>query len=290
MNGTVKVWNAFASNNSSQYRLVARFPDEAKATKVADLLRALLGPHPSAEPAEERLSAHAGFDWDEFFPYGQEDDPTVAVDGQVVALYHSYCLGFPPELTRWFEGHGATEVEKQRPLVLQASVVFDRPSALELAPITTLFTELRSKQAVLAARAARLKNVWEIRSHEPVLLPWSEDRLWLEPLAYYTDGEVVMLHFPCTPDSLAAARVWLADRGVTAPVIRLCEYADEQRFRAMWAARCTGCGTDAVLRYLAPARWGVDVEQLACRDCGAMFTLASVLERAASEHVEEPPR
>jgi hypothetical protein len=107
-------------------------------------------------------------------------------------------------------------------------------------------------------------------------------------VAWYADGEVAMMHFPTTPTSLTAARAWLAERGVTTPLLRLCEYADEQKFRALWAARCTGCGTDAVLRYLAPARWGVDAEQLACRSCGAMFTLTSVLE--ASEHVEEPPR
>jgi hypothetical protein len=281
MNGTVKVWSAFASNNSSQYRLVARFADEAKTAKVAELLHALLGSMPSVHPSDERLSADAGFDWDEFFPYGQEDDPTVAVDRDVVALYHSYCLGFPPELTRWFEAQGATQVEKQEPAALQASVVFDAPGSPELEPVTVLFSDLMAKQAVLA----KAKNLWK---HPPMKLPWSEESHWLGKAAYYADGAVVMLHFPVTPASLTAARAWLADRGVTAPVIRLCEYADEQKFRAMWAARCTGCGSDAVLRYLAPARWGVDVEQLACRDCGAMFTLASVLE--CSEHVEEPPR
>ncbi|MFZ5439198.1 MAG: hypothetical protein ACOZQL_04275 [Myxococcota bacterium] len=104
-------------------------------------------------------------------------------------------------------------------------------------------------------------------------LPW--------PSAYgqstfFCDGHTVAFVAPTTPDGLGKMKTWLAERGVKSPTIRLCEPTDFVKFTTMANARCSGCDSEQRLRYVAPERYGVDAEQLACPGCGAMFTLASL--------------
>jgi hypothetical protein len=44
----IQVWNSFSCNNSSSYRLVARFTDAGKAKDAAAELATLAAPAPSA--------------------------------------------------------------------------------------------------------------------------------------------------------------------------------------------------------------------------------------------------
>lgn len=106
----VHEWQSFSSNNSSHYRLVARFESAEVARTVAGELRVFLRQHAeeidSAEEfdpervseAQRTLAAKHGFEWDSFVYWGDEgltgDEPTVGVARSTVVLYHTYCGGF----------------------------------------------------------------------------------------------------------------------------------------------------------------------------------------------------
>lgn len=247
----VRIWQSFSSNNSSNYRLVARFGDATKASEVAAELQVLRG--------ERGLPEALGFVWEDWFPYGREDEPTAAAEGEVLAVYHSYCLGFPEEFTAWLRARGA-EVEPQSGLPPQLSVFFRLPPSSE-----ALQRELHD----IFARAP---------SEKP---PWISEQHWGQRTtsSYFCDGQTVGFSVPITPLDLPALKQWLVERGIDGPTLRLCAYDDTVKFATIAAARCTGCG--GPMRYVEPARYGIDVEQLACPTCGAMQELSAI--RAAAE-------
>lgn len=254
----VRIWQSFSSNNSSNYRLIARFGDAKKATEVAAELQLLRG--------ERALPQAIGFDWDEWFPYGDEEDPTIAAEGEVLAVYHSYCLGYPEAFTNWLRARGG-EVEPQRGMPPQVSVLFGLPPASD-----ALQQELSK---IFEPKDPDAKNPWDSRPHWNANLPWNERA----PSSFFCDGDTVGFSVPIRPMDLPVLKQWLEDRGVSRPTLRLCAYDDTAKFATIAAARCSGCGGS--LRYVEPARYGLDAEQLGCAACGAMYELSVI--RAAAE-------
>ena len=262
----VRVWNSFSSNNSSAYRLVARFSDSTRAAETEAELRRMLGDQPSAPEAPRTLAEALGFDWEEVFPYGADDDPTLVRDERVLALFHSYCLGFPPELTSWLKARGAT-VEDQAPASLQLSVLFQLPTPGDDLGLKAIFGKLDLRQPRSAE--GYFKSM-------PVVLPWSPTQHWVAHTAFFCDGVTLAMYVPTSPAEVPLLEAWLAARGVTGARMRLCEYDDAAKFASMASARCSACQRDETLRYLAPDRFGLDDEQLCCTTCGAMFELSAL--------------
>ena len=86
------------------------------------------------------------------------------------------------------------------------------------------------------------------------------------------------LHFPIAPTDLPAFKGWLAEHGIEKASIRLCEYADVDKFGVIAKARCTAC--DGALEYLDPRLHDIDTEQLACRGCGGLYDLSTFVAAA----------
>jgi hypothetical protein len=195
----------------------------------------------------------------------------VLVDREVVALYHSYCEGFPDQLSAWLRGRGA-DVEPQQVGALQVSVLFTLPTPGD---------DLGLGEAFAAIAPPPAAGKWRTRE-TTIQLPWSAEQHWAGEVAWFCDGHTAALHAPASPTELALLKGWLAERGVRDLATRLCEPADAVKFKTMADARCPGCARPEPLRYLAPERWGLDAEQLACPACGAMVTLASLLDAAGT--------
>jgi hypothetical protein len=105
----IRVWNAYASNNSGSYTIVGRFGSDEAASKVAAELLALVKaqsawgaaqadqPTPLATFAQQNgLSSYegmgAGEDWPE---YSQQEHPDVWTVGSQVFLYSDYQVSMP---------------------------------------------------------------------------------------------------------------------------------------------------------------------------------------------------
>lgn len=84
----VQIWNSFSCNNSSDYRLVARFPDPDIAVRIGHELRQFFG--------------LAG------------DEPDLAVVGAKQAVYHNYCRGLTDNFVQFLTAAGG-EIEPEKP-------------------------------------------------------------------------------------------------------------------------------------------------------------------------------
>ncbi|HEU0031552.1 MAG TPA: hypothetical protein VFQ53_13025 [Kofleriaceae bacterium] len=274
---TVRIWQSFSCNNSSSYRLVARFADASTADATAAELRAFFAEHaqemdalmeqgdfPEQNPgAAQTLANQYGFTWDDVLTWGDEmlegDEPSVASEDGVLVVYHTYCGGFGGGIPAYLRKRGAREVEDETYQTPTMSVLFPRQAenaALE-ADLDLLFDQIDDEQ----------------REVEPLKTPWPTRWESYGRAAFFRDPKTVGLYFPIAPTDLSAFKTWLAERGVAQASIRLCEYADEDRFVAIGKAKCTAC--DAALQYLDPRIHDIETPQLACGTCGGLYELAT---------------
>lgn len=132
----VQIWRSFSCNNSSDYRLVARFKDAKAAEAMGAELKKFFSAY--AKKMDEHLEEH-DYDFpDEPIPFfvefakkhgvkakddpltwGDEglqgDEPEVAVAGSTLAIYHTYCGGFGEDLPAILKKAGAkVEDEESR--------------------------------------------------------------------------------------------------------------------------------------------------------------------------------
>jgi hypothetical protein len=134
----VQIWSSFSCNNSSDYRLVARFRDPMVAARLGKDLAAFFetyakefdayceehGSIPEEEPlpSAAALAAKHGSEWnaEDILSWGDEGlsygTPDVEVIGGVLAIYHDYCGGFTDNIVGVLEGAGAdVEPEESAP-------------------------------------------------------------------------------------------------------------------------------------------------------------------------------
>jgi hypothetical protein len=261
---TIRIWQSFACNNSSSFRLVGRFASAEDAAAAELELRTFLAdPDPMLElvtvpgsTPDLALAAKYGLlldiqEWGGNPPYPSEDLLELGTTEEVLVAYHPYCLGFPRSLPEYLQLRGAREVEKQRTGQPTVSLLFPRTPALD-AELDELFPRI---------------DAWDGRG--PLVMPWGKS---LGRATYFRDAATIGLYARIEPNDLAACRRWFAERGV-APVIRLCEDADEQRYAAIAAARCASCS--GPLEYLDPRLHDIETPQLLCRPCGGFFDLAA---------------
>lgn len=275
----IKIWNSYSCNNSSSYRLVARFADAAAAKDAAaELVDFLLvhakemdevmadGDFPSEPPPAARAFAKKyGLTWGRRpLTWGDEmlggDEPSVLTEGEVLVVYHDYCGGFGDGIPGFLKARGATRVDDEDTGTPHVSVLFPyRQSEALDADLAQLFEQVDD----------------EIRDVEPLKTPW-EGREAYGRGAFFNDGATVGLYLPILPDDVPALRGWLASHGIERLSMRICEDADEDKFFAMANARCISC--HAKLEYWSPRLQDIDHEQVACRGCGGMYEMATILE------------
>lgn len=271
---SIKVWRSFSCNNSSSFRLVARFADQASAEQTAAELRAFFEQHakemdvlmedgdfPEENPETARaLAEKYGFAWGDVLTWGDEmlegDEPSVAAEAGVLVVYHTYCGGFGDGIPAYLRARGAREIE---------------PEVTRAPPVSVLFSAPRGQDAKLdeelAAMFAQIDA--ESRAVEPFKAPWPIRWESYGTAAFFRDAATAGMVFPCAPTDLPAVKAWLAERGIERVSIRLCEPGEEERFVAIAAARCTSCS--GPLEYLDPRLHDIEQRQLLCRPCGGLY-------------------
>ena len=115
----IRVWNAFASNNSGSYTIVGRFVSEEAARAVARELAPIMAAHTAWYHAEgekakvsplEEYAKSVGLPWtdaDQWWPeYSSDNTPRMAVAGQQLVLHHEYTVGLPRFFGHYFYSKG----------------------------------------------------------------------------------------------------------------------------------------------------------------------------------------
>lgn len=275
----LRAWRSFSCNNSSSYRLVARFADAATAADVANELRTFFEEHAKevdaseggywedSEPSEaaKGLSAKYDFEWKEPLGWGDEmlegDEPSVSTVGDALVVYHTYCGGFGSDIRTYFEKRGARRVEKETRSAPSVSLMFRRPespSAELTEDLKALFAPLQEEEQPIDA--------------EPFKAPFVNRECYGQASGF-DDGKTIGLHVPLAPEDYDALKSWLAKHGIEGYSMRVCEDGDAERFATIAAARCKAC--QAPLEYLDPSAHDIATPHLACTACGGMFELSA---------------
>lgn len=253
----IKIWQSYSCNNSSAYRLVARFADAARAKAVAFELAGLLDEFDTHDGGFQALAQLYGLPWDDQGWGGPEDGPFVLSDDTTLFVHHDYCLGFGPGVPAYLRERGAVEVGEESWSDLHVSVLF------RSSPDPRLAAELDALSALLVDNPERTVTQFEA--------PWVKQGT-SGKLAMFRDAGTVGLFFPIDARDVEHLRAWFAERGIE-PVMRVEDYADQDLFVALAAARCRSC--DAALEYLDPRLHDIETPQLVCKACGGLYDLAT---------------
>jgi len=278
---TIKIWQSYSCNNSSSYRLVARFADPNVARETATELAAFFSAHakqmdvltedgdfPEENPAAAQdLAKQYGFSWNEVLSWGDEmlegDEPSIGTEDKTLVVYHTYCGGFGEAIPAYLKARGAAEVEPEDRHPPTASVLFEAPASAALdEDLASMFSQIADRPE---------------REVEPLKTPWETRWESYGRAAFFRDPKTVGMWFPIAPTDLPAFKAWLAEHGVQKASVRLCEYDDEKKFVAIAGAKCSAC--DGTLQYLDPRLHDIDSEQLACLGCGGMYDLTTFLNQ-----------
>jgi hypothetical protein len=267
---TIKIWNSYSCNNSSSYRIVARFASPQAAEAVAGELRAFFPRHAeevdqrddySEEPSEVQLAMGAkhGFTWAEVLSWGDgglvNDEPDVFVRDNVLIVQHTYCGGLG-DLTGLLEAFGATEADEQDARSINVSLLFAAGPELPLDP---LFTSLRK-----TTKYGEIKPPWA--GHEV-----HGDTAW------FRDSSTVGVYVPVDPRDLASLDAWLADQQIDKPSLVIEQNTDRALFEAISKATCTAC--HGRLDYLDPRLHDIETPQLVCKPCGGLYEVSTFLAK-----------
>jgi hypothetical protein len=284
---TIKLWHSYSCNNSSAYRLVARFADAAVAREVRDELAAFFAAHAlevdardgyRSEPSDVQraLAVRYGFTWEKVIIWGEEslegDEPDVILHGERLVVFHGYCGGgLGDGMTALLAARGAT-VSTTRSADLEVSVLFLANPGVHAAldeELATMFAAFDEQDDDPEDPAAP----WV----EPVPVPWKTSRDSYGHVAVFRDAHVVGLHVAIDPRDLELVAPYLESRGIEKYAIAIDEPDDGRLFRAIRRARCRSC--DGVLEYLDPRLHDIEVAQLACRPCGGFYDLSAFMVR-----------
>lgn len=296
---SVRVWQSYSCNNSSSFRLVARFDDPKAAAESAKELDALFKLHakqadkqsnelfasggeynwpPPPTKAMLDIGAKYGFKWKDFLGWGDSelvgDEPTVAAVESSLVVYHSYCGGFPSEIGKILKAKGATKVDNDDWEDPTVTAIFPLPKDPSKAK------KLERSLAKLFAQANDPDN--EYIDNWKTKPPWSGNRQCddeSENTAFFSDGKTAGFYIAIDPGQLDKLKQYLAKNGVEAPSLRICEEGDLKKLKAIAASTCEACGSK--LTYVDPRLNQIETEQLACAKCGGMYDLAEVTKKHA---------
>jgi hypothetical protein len=283
---TIQVWRSFSCNNSSSYRLVARFDDRARADEVQKELTSFFAEHAKEMDRlteegdfpegpcdlDKALAEKYSFEWTEPLMWGDDmqegDEPSVTAHDGVVIVWHTYCGGFADGIPNYLTKRGG-KVEGEDTKRPPVSVLFEVPAESEKA--RALVDEFKK-----AFDDRKSEDGDQVEDFKP---PWSSHEGW-GPASYFFDGTTMGFFVPFDPTSLDDLKKWLSDGEIKNPTIRLCEYNDRIKFTAIANAKCTACGTG--LQYLDPTKHAIAAAQLACKKCGGMFDFKPIEEAAVA--------
>ena len=120
----VRIWNAYASNNSGSYTIVGALPSEEIAREVAAELTAMIEAHTAwlaGERTEEDTSesplatfcSARGLTWsrgdgegDDWPEHSDDNRPRVTAIGYQVVVHHEYTVSLPPVFGAYFYKRG----------------------------------------------------------------------------------------------------------------------------------------------------------------------------------------
>jgi hypothetical protein len=268
---TIRIWQAFSCNNSTSYRLIARFADAATAGATGASLAEVLAKYAAMQPEDVDatgrsmllLAREYGFDWQDEGWGSDTDGPHVVVEGEELFVYHGYCLGLGPGIPAYLTERGA-KVDPESSAAVQMSVLFRAPrsDAKFDDDLAMLFAQPRDTTSYKGPRFR---------------VPWSTTE-YRGRASFFRDVGTVGLYFPVAPIEIAAVKAWLAGHGVEGPSIRYEEHADAELFAALAAARCTAC--TGMLEYLDPRLHDIETPQLVCKPCGGLYELSAFTNAA----------
>ena len=273
---TVKVWNSYSCNNSSSYRIVARFAGPQTAEAVATELREFFPIHAaevdqrgdySEEPSEAQLALGAkhGFTWGTSLDWGVGglvgDEPAVVVRDEVLIVQHTYCGGLG-DLTGLLRTFGASDADEQDKRAIHVSLLFRAAPGADRA----LDVELDHLVVQFASQDANKDS--EIKA------PWAAHDA-SGKTAYFRDTGTVGIYLPVDPRDLAALDKWLLEHQLDKPSVRIEERGDLAAFEAISKATCTACS--GRLDYLDPRIHDIETPQLVCKPCGGLYEVSTFL-------------
>jgi hypothetical protein len=144
----IRVWNAYAANNSGSYTIVGALPSAEVARAVADELKAMIEAHTAwhgsvgnesdgdGSPLAAFCRKHGltwspgygGFDnWPE---HSDDNRPQVAIFGNQIVVHHHYTVSLPPTFGEFFYKRGgrveSEENHAHHPIVAIASFWWGR--------------------------------------------------------------------------------------------------------------------------------------------------------------------
>lgn len=184
----VRIWNAYASNNSGSYTIVGVLPSEDVASKTAEQLAVLIAAHTAwldgRQPNEEDsnssplaefcrthgLTWSAGLGtWDDWPQYSNDNRPRVAAVGTQVIVHHEYTVSLPPTFGEFFYKKGGRveheENHAHQPIVAVATFWWgwtEKAKATQEEQCPRLIAALTSAEGVLAkASATPWPAVWQ---------------------------------------------------------------------------------------------------------------------------------
>lgn len=274
----IRIWQSYSCNNSSSYRMVARFADAATAAAIVPELEEFFKAHANEIDARGQYSDDPtavsravadkyGFDWDDLLYWGTgpliDDTPELFVEGRFLIVQHTYCgggfgVGFPDYLrARGAEVDHETETDITMSLLFRSTPGQNDKLDVELA---AMFAQLEH-------------NDGDDYSVYPLRAPWKMSDEAHGQFSYFRDAGTVGLHFPTSPRDIDEIKRWLTDHGIDKPVIRIAERDDLIDFVAIRDAKCTACS--GPLEYLDPALHDIETRQLVCRPCGGFYELST---------------
>src|SRR5262249_19206095 len=127
----VRIWNAYASNNSGSYTIVGVLPSAEVARETAEELAKMIEAHTawhadesgrgddSNSPLAAFCRAH-GLNWspglggsDDWPQYGRDNRPRVAAFGSQVVVHHDYTVSLPPTFGEYFYKKGGRVMHEE---------------------------------------------------------------------------------------------------------------------------------------------------------------------------------
>lgn len=295
----VQVWRSFSSNNSSAYRLVARFESAEQATAAQPELLAFIEAHakevdetenydaPSA--AEQALGKKYGYKVpSRGYPlsWGDEglegDEPAVAISGKTLVMYHNYCGGLEDGFGDYLRAKGAKVLEEESEAP-DVAVFFALPEGARGKKLREGFeTYFNQKESGDSLDDWSTPPPWVSSKHHRA--PYAE----AEDVLYFSDGHHLGFQLPLELDELDGLQAYLKKSGIKDYRLLLCDNELKQKLTVLGETkRCPECNA-AGLRYLPAASEKLEEDQILCDGCGGMFALDSAAKlREAEKKVEE---
>jgi len=183
----VRIWNAYASNNSGSYTIVGSLPSQEIAHEVAAELAAMIEAHTGWLAAERREAGSplAAFckahgltesrgdgEWDGWPDYNDHNPPRVTAIGSQVIVHHEFTLSLPPVFGEYFYKRGGRvdneENHAHHPIVTVATLWWPNGQGeIELPRLVEAFAAPDERLAQF--QSATWPTAWQVGSHGPTL-------------------------------------------------------------------------------------------------------------------------